>query len=218
MWLLPQPRSSMGKDRHAHFIFMCCPVRWLWMPSWCQPCQAARAGVALVAPRAGSVWRKSWALGVENEFSFCQERAVPGRCWTAEAAGGWDRALTIATALAQPPQPGPVSAGTDWECKRLHIIPIYLLFPASYPECPASAADGQRGGKWNWNRAAVEHHRFIVSKEQTIFLSICLPPPASVGNRVKESSHLNDVLWHITLTAWGLLCTALQTSQTRGSC
>lgn len=91
------------------------------------------------------------------------------------------------------PQPGPVRAVTDLECRRLHIIPNYLLFPASYPGCLGSADDGQRGGRWS--KAAVNHHRFIVSKEQTIFLSVCLPPLASVGNRVMKASHLNDALW-----------------------
>lgn len=88
-----------------------------------------------------------------------------------------------------------MSAVTDLACRRLHIIPIYLLFPARSPGCLGSADAGQRGEKWNWDRAAVKHHRFIVSKEQTIFLSVCLPPPASVGNRVMKASHLNDMLW-----------------------
>ena len=30
-----------------------------------------------------------------------------------------------------------------------------------------SSADGQRGERWLWNRTAVEHHKFLMFKEQT---------------------------------------------------
>lgn len=80
-------------------------------------------------------------------------------------------------------QLGPISSvQTDLECKQALRYRNLFIISSQAPRGTWLLQLMDKGGdRWVWNRTAVEHHKFLMVKERTLFLSICLSPPASVG-------------------------------------
>lgn len=188
IWLLPKPRCRVGSDSRFTFSFMCCPVRCHWVPLMLPGCwrwhstrgTRGMAGrqMAFSVERAG-LWAQVISLAlVRQEPSQSSVGGQAEACWcTGEGCS------ICRCSGPESLQSGPMSAvQTDLKCKQALRYRNLFIISSQVPRGTWLLQLMDKGGeRWVWNRAAVEHHKFLMFKEQTLFLSICLSPPASVG-------------------------------------